>query len=132
MKNEKVLVVDDEIDMRTYFATLLESMGYRVITASDGREGFKLASEKRPVLIILDIMMPGESGIRMYERLKTDEELKHIPVLVISAIAKKTFYHSKALLSSHIGRPLPEPEGYIEKPPEPEELQDMINSIIPA
>ena len=132
MGKEHVLIVDDELDMRTYLSTLMETSGYKPIVAGDGREGLQLAREKRPNLIILDIMMPREGGIQMYRELKTDANLKDIPVIVVSAIAKKTFFHSQNLLGSYMGTPLPEPEAYIEKPPEPEELYAMTSKVLHA
>ena len=122
MKKRKVLIVDDEMDMRTYISTLLETSGYTPLVAENGQEGLQKARDLKPELIILDIMMPQESGISMYQQLKIDKELKGIPVIVVSAISKKTFFHSQGTLSSYMGEPLPEPEAYIEKPPEPEEL----------
>lgn len=132
MGKQRVLIVDDELDMRTYLSTLMETSGYKPIVAGDGTEGLQLARERRPDLIILDIMMPGKGGIQMYRELKTDANLKHIPVIVVSAIAKKTFFHSQNLLGSYMGVPLPEPEAYIEKPPEPEELYAMTRKILHA
>ena len=132
MGKQHVLIVDDELDMRTYLSTLMETSGYKPIVAGDGTEGLQLAREKRPNLIILDIMMPRKGGIQMYRELKIDANLKHIPVIVVSAIAKKTFFHSQNLLGSYMGVPLPEPEAYIEKPPEPEELYAMTRKILHA
>ena len=127
---KRILIVDDELDMRTYLSTLLETSGYTPIIAADGSEGLEKAKELKPELIILDIMMPQEGGIRMYQRLKTDNELKHIPVIMLSAIAKKTFFHSKGLLNVHGGRNLPEPEAYMEKPPEPEDLYQLAKHLM--
>ena len=128
--SSKVLIVDDELDMRTFLSTLLETNGYTPIVAMDGLEGLQKAKEVKPELIILDVMMPKESGIRMYQQLKTDNELKHIPVIMLSAIAKKTFYHSTGLLNVYLGQNLPEPEAYIEKPPEPEELFQLVKTLL--
>lgn len=128
--SRKVLIVDDELDMRTFLSTLLATGGYNPIVAGDGLEGIQKAREIKPELIILDIMMPKESGIRMYQQLKTDNDLKHIPVIMLSAIAKKTFYHSKGLLSVHPGQSLPEPEAFIEKPLEPEELLKLAKTLL--
>lgn len=126
----KILIVDDEIDMRTFLSTLLETGGYNPIVAQDGSEGIQMAREIKPQLIILDIMMPKESGIRMYQQLKTDNDLKHIPVIMLSAIAKKTFFHSKGLLGVHPGQYLPEPEAFIEKPLEPDELFKLAKTLL--
>ncbi len=127
---QKVLVVDDELDMRTFLVTLLEISGYKPIIAVDGQQGIEIARKKKPALIIMDVMMPRESGINMYRELRTDEELKSIPVIMLSALARKTFFHSQKLLDEYKGEKIPEPEAYIEKPPEAEELLEIINKIL--
>jgi len=132
MKKHRILVVDDELDMRTFLSTLLETSGYKPLVAADGQEGLKKAKEAKPHLIILDVMMPKEGGVQLYRELRTDESLKHIPVIMLSGIAKKTFFHSQNVLNAHMGRSVPEPEAYIEKPPEPEELLELAQRILGA
>jgi CheY-like chemotaxis protein len=66
----------------------------------------------------------------MYRELKTDEELKDIPVIMLSAIAKKTFFHSQQVLNTYRGQKVPEPAAYIEKPPETEELLQVLEQCI--
>ena len=127
---KRVLVVDDELDIRVFITTLLETSGFKPIPAKDGVEGMEVARQKKPALIILDIMMPQDSGVNLYRDLKTDPELKEIPVIMVSAVAKKTFLHSQKVLNEHKGEKIPEPEGYIEKPPEADELLDLINKLI--
>jgi two-component system phosphate regulon response regulator PhoB len=128
----KVLVVDDELDMRTFITTLLETNGYKPISAVDGREGLEIARRSRPALIILDVMMPKESGINMYRELKQDPALKSIPVIMLSALSRKTFFHSQKVLDEYSGEQVPEPSAYIEKPPEPDELLDAISQSLKA
>jgi CheY-like chemotaxis protein len=125
-----VLVVDDELDMRTFLTTLLETSGYKPYAADDGIKGIQVAREKRPSLIILDVMMPRESGINMYRELKNDPELKEIPVIMVSALSRKTFFHSQRVLDEYKGEKIPEPEAYIEKPPEADELLDEIVRVL--
>lgn len=127
---KKVLVVDDELDMRTFITTLLETENYRPLSAGNGKKGFEIARREKPSLIILDVMMPEESGIGMYRDLKNDPELKDIPVIMLSALAKKTFLHSQKVMDEYKGEKIPEPAAYIEKPPEPEELLQAIQSIL--
>jgi two-component system phosphate regulon response regulator PhoB len=98
---KRVLVVDDELDMRTFIMTLLETEGFKPITAEDGIKGLEVAREKKPALIILDVMMPRESGITMYREIKTDPDLKNIPVIMLSALSKKTFFHSQKVLNDY-------------------------------
>ncbi|MCA1988573.1 MAG: response regulator [Desulfarculus sp.] len=128
--SQRILVVDDEMDLRTFISTLLESNGYRVTVAENGEQGMQKVREKRPALITLDVMMPKESGIKMYRDLKTDPELKDIPVLIISGLARKTFLHSQKVLDKFKNQTVPEPDGYIEKPPEPEELMGEVRRIL--
>ena len=130
MKKKIILVVDDELDMRTFITTLLETSGYRPIVAANGEEGIRKARELKPAVIILDVMMPKEGGVQMYRQLKTDEELKGIPVIMLSAIAKKTFFHSQKMLNTYRGQMVPEPEAYIEKPPETEQLLKVLQDCV--
>ena len=126
MAKKKVLVVDDELDMRTFITTLLETNAFKPISAEDGIQGLEMARKSKPALIILDVMMPRQSGIGMYRELKSNPELKQIPVIMLSALSRKTFFHSQKVLDEYKGEKIPEPAAYIEKPPEPEELLEAI------
>ncbi len=127
---KRVLVVDDELDMRIFITTLLETSGFKALSAEDGIQGLEIARRNKPSLVILDIMMPKESGITMYRELKNDPKLKDIPVIMLSAISKKTFFHSQKILNEYKGENIPEPAAYIEKPPEPEELLEAIQNSL--
>lgn len=130
MEGKKVLIVEDEMDMRVFIKTLLETNGYKPIIAQDGQEGRQKAAAEKPDLVLLDIMMPKEGGVQFYREIKTDPSMKEIPVIVISAISKKTFLHSQKMLDAARGQSLPEPEGYIEKPPEPDKLLEEIKRVL--
>jgi two-component system phosphate regulon response regulator PhoB len=127
---KKVLVVDDDVDIRKVVSKLVEKSGYITIEAKNGVEGMGKVREDKPDLIILDILMPKESGIRMYRELKTEEALKDIPVIVLSAIPKKSFFRSQKVLDEFAGESVPEPEAYIEKPEEPQELIALMKKIL--
>jgi CheY-like chemotaxis protein len=127
---KKVLVVDDELDMRTFVTTLLETSGFKPIAAKDGAEGLEAAHHHKPAVIILDVMMPNLSGISMYRELKNDPELKDVPVIMLSALSKKTFFHSQKVLDEYRSEKIPEPAGYIEKPAEADELLEAIQNCL--
>jgi len=127
---KKVLIVDDDVDIRKVVSKLVEKSGYITIEAKNGVEGMGKVREDKPDLIILDILMPKESGVRMYRELKTEEPLKNIPVIVLSAISKKSFFRSQKVLDEFAGQSVPEPEAYIEKPEEPEELIALMKKIL--
>ncbi|MBF0524788.1 MAG: response regulator [Deltaproteobacteria bacterium] len=126
---KRILVVDDELDVRTFVSTLLETNGYRPITAENGLEALKKIRENKPDAVVMDIMMPQESGVQLYRDLKTDERLKNIPVIVVSAVAQKTFNHSQKMLDTYQGTVLPAPEVYIEKPVESDELLQILKGF---
>lgn len=128
--SKKVLIVDDEPDMRVFLTTLLETNGFKPLSAEDGRQGMEIARSRKPALIILDVMMPKESGIGMYRELKGDPDLKDIPVIMLSALSRKTFFHSQRVLDEYRGEKIPEPAAYMEKPPEPDELLEAIRKCL--
>ena len=125
-----VLIVDDELDMRIFISTLLETSGYRPILTKDGRAGILKAREIVPDLIILDVMMPGEGGVQMYRQLKTDYALMNIPVILLSGVGKKTFEHYLKMLNARSEDSIPEPSAYLEKPPEAEDLIKLTERLI--
>lgn len=127
---KKVLCVDDDPDIRLFVITVLEENGYTPLTATNGEEGLEIIKKERPDLVTLDVLMPRQSGIKMYRELKTDDSLKNIPVIILSGIARRTFLRSQEALTEFGSENVPEPEAYMEKPVEPEELADMIKKII--
>jgi len=129
----KILVVDDERDMRIFVSTVAETLGFEAIAAQDGAEALFKAGSNPPDLVILDVMMPKiEDGIQTYRQFRTDPSLSHIPIIMLSAIAEKTFLHSIKMLSPQQGSQLPEPDAYMEKPPDANELSRMISDLLPA
>lgn len=88
MKEYTVLVIDDDIWIQRIFAKTLESYGFNnVLLASDGFEGIGMAVEHRPLLIIMDILMPELSGHLCLKILKHIKTTKSIPVLMVSALS---------------------------------------------
>ena len=106
--------------------TLLETNGFTPLSAEDGEEGLTLAQREKPSLIILDIMMPKMSGIKMMQELKKDPALQGIPIIILSAISKKTFTQTYQRMGQQGNKPVYKPAAYIEKPPESEELLEAI------
>ena len=89
MDMKKVMIVEDnELNMKL-FNDLLQAQGYSTVQNSDGRDILKMVRQNRPNLIIMDVQLPGVSGIELTRMLKSDAELKEIPVLAITAFAMK-------------------------------------------
>lgn len=128
--SKKVLVVDDDPDVRLFSVTVLEENGYTPLEAEDGESGLKMIKAEKPDLVILDVLMPRQSGVRLYRELKTAKALKDVKVVILSGIAKKTFLRSQKALTEFGGAQIPEPEIYLEKPVEPDELADVIKKVL--
>ena len=127
---KKVLVVDDDPDVRLFSITVLEENGYTPLEATNGEEGMQLIRKERPDLVILDVLMPRESGIRLYRQLKTDRKLDKIPIIILSGITRRSFLRSQKALTEFGGEEVPEPKTYLEKPVEPEELAAAIEAAL--
>jgi CheY-like chemotaxis protein len=130
MEKRKVLIVDDEIDMRIFLKTLLETSGYQPLVTRDGSEGFRKAKEITPDLIILDVMMPGEGGPQTYRRLKTDQQFAEIPVIMLSGVKKDSFLHYLKMLNASTRSGIPLPTAYFEKPVNHKDLIKAIRSVL--
>ncbi len=128
--SKKVLIVDDDPDVRLFNATVVEESGYIPVEAENGEEGLKMVKEEAPDLVILDVLMPRQSGIRLYRELKTDKSLKNVKVIMLSGVAKRTFMRSQKALTEFGGEKVPDPEIYIEKPVEPEDLAAAIEKML--
>jgi twitching motility two-component system response regulator PilH len=127
---KKVLVVDDDPDVRLFNTTVLEENGFLPLEATNGEEGLRMIKTEKPDLVILDVLMPRQSGIRLYRELKTNATLKGVKVLVLSGIARKTFLRSQQALTEFGESQVPEPEFYLEKPVDADELAAAIRKAI--
>ena len=126
---KKILVVDDEPDMLTFLCTLFEDNGYLTEKATDGADAMNKVKAEKPDLISLDLLMPNETGIKMFRELRRDDETKDIPVVMITGLGKGDIPQMdfKEWIQKRTIRP---PEAYIEKPVVPEVLMGAIKSII--
>lgn len=128
--SKKVLIVDDDPDVRMFNATVVEECGHTPMEAANGEEGLNILKKDPPDLVLLDVLMPKQSGIRLYRELKTKKTLMNIPVIILSGVAKCTFVRSQKALTEFGDKPVPEPDVYLEKPVEAEELAGEIKKLI--
>jgi len=85
---KKILFIEDESALQKTFKDLLEKEGYEMLSAFDGQSGLKLAKEKKPDLILLDLILPKLHGFEVLKKLKEDQETKGIPIIVLTNLEK--------------------------------------------
>jgi CheY-like chemotaxis protein len=121
---KKILIIDDEEDVRTYLTSLLKNNGYEIAVATDGEEGFSKLSNFYPNLIILDIIMPNQTGVGFYRKLRKSEVYKDIPVIVLSGVTRYKEFFAR----DH--RSLPKPQDFVEKPFATDDLLNKVQHFI--
>jgi len=121
MEKKKILVVDDEFDLVEMLSIRLEANDFTVIKAFDGQAGLDMARTEKPVLIILDLMLPKLDGYKVCRMLKFDEKYKSIPVIIFTAKAQDT--------DKELGKEV-RADAYLTKPFEPEILLAKIKELI--
>lgn len=125
MGNEKkrvILCIEDEQEMIDLIRIILEKRGFEVKGALGGEEGLRMAKESKPDLILLDLMMPEMDGWEVYRQLKNDEELKNVPVIVVTAKSQG--------IDKVLGLYIAKVDDYISKPFGPNELVESINKVL--
>jgi two-component system phosphate regulon response regulator PhoB len=85
MSPKKVLVVDDEVHIVHVVAIKLRNNGYEAITAGDGAQAYELACAEQPDIVIADFQMPVMTGLELVEKLRTNEQTRNIPVILLTA-----------------------------------------------
>ncbi len=86
-QGQRILVVEDTADLRSYIAGILRGQGYRVLMARNGEEGFQMAQKHQPHLILTDLMMPKVSGLELIRMVRLDEGLRGTPMILLTAKA---------------------------------------------
>jgi DNA-binding response OmpR family regulator len=121
MSKGKVLIVEDDPQTVKLIKFVLEKEHYSTICAKDGEEGLRMARERRPDLIILDLMLPEMDGYQVCETLKSDSNTKEIPVIVLTALDTGADFE-KALEKKA--------DWYITKPFDSQHLLKRVNYLI--
>lgn len=122
MEEKKVLCIEDEPEMIDLIQLILERRGFKVVGAVGGREGIEALQREKPDLVLLDIMMPEVDGWEVFRFIKSNDELKDIPVLVVTAKAQS--------IDKILGLYIAKVDGYITKPFGPRELVESVERIL--
>lgn len=118
---KKILMVDDQPFILLMGQEILERCGFTVVTAKDGVEGIELAKIHQPDIIILDVEMPRMNGFETCRRLRQDETLKHIPIIMLTSRTEAKYMEKGFQAGANL---------YIGKPFNETKLMAVINSVV--
>ncbi len=116
-----ILVVDDVLDSLVMISLTLQNMGFRILTADNGRSAIEVARLARPDLILMDIHMPELDGLAATRHIRENVELQKIPVVALTAFSTEGF--QKAAFDAGL-------DGYLNKPVDFDRLTKLINSLL--
>ena len=122
-QSDQILVADDSVTIRTMVSSRLERAGYNVVTATRGDDALRLVQESRPRLVLLDVEMPGLDGVEVARRIRADETLAGISIVLLTSLSEP----------SEVARGLAAgANAYLTKPFSPQDLQTQVEQLIGA
>lgn len=121
MQKPKIVLIEDEEDIAALIKLQAEISGYKLIIEADGINGFRTIEKEKPDLVILDIMLPGQSGLDVCRKIKTHPELKKIPVIMLSAKSEEL----DVVLGLELGA-----DDYVSKPFSPKILFSRVRAVL--
>lgn len=121
MYKPTILLIEDEEDIASLIKLQGEMSGYKVHVEVDGLNGLLAVKREKPDLVILDLMLPGQSGLDVCRKMKNDEELKDIPVIMISAKSEEI----DVVLGLELGA-----DDYVTKPFSPKVLFSRVRAVL--
>ena len=127
--SKKIMIIDDDIDLVEAMRITLETDDYEVIDAQEGQKGLEILKREKPDLLILDVMMGTlDEGFHIAYQIRSDEEIKDIPILMITAVGAQTGFEFDKQRDEDF---LPVNE-FIEKPVNPQVLLDTVKRNLPV
>ena len=119
---KKILIIDDEEDMRLYLQTLFRKAGYETLTAVNGDDALARLDAAAPDLITLDILMPMKSGLSAYEAIRSGDKSRNVPIIVVSGVTNNSqFFSHDASGATTV---------FADKPINPEALLEQVRGLL--
>lgn len=121
MHKPKLLLIEDEEDIASLIKLQAEIAGYKMFVETDGLNGLRAIEKEKPELVVLDIMLPGLNGLDVCRKVKNNPELKHIPIILVSAKSEEL----DVVLGLELGA-----DDYVTKPFSPKVLFSRIKAVM--
>lgn len=127
MSKRTAVVIDDETDVTSYLTSILETHDFEVRSANDARSGELLIRERTPDIVLIDLMMPGRSGVQLFGKLRGDAATRDIPIVMVTGIGSQTGMDWGKTVDQLKAR---RPDGFVEKPIDPERLVKVVLAVL--
>lgn len=123
MSNDKTIVVaDDDVKVIILVEKILTRLGYRVLSADNGKKALELVKQEKPVLLISDILQPGIDGVELCQSLKEDPQLEETKIILMSGVYGQTSFKRELMGAA--------PDGFIEKPLQVQQLENLVEKTL--
>ncbi len=116
-----ILIVEDDPSSRRLLEYILKKADYEVISASNGLAGLRKAREEKPDMVILDIMLPGIDGYEVCDRLRSEEETAHLPIMMLSSKVREIDKETGLKIGA---------DDYLAKPASPSVILQKVKAIL--
>jgi DNA-binding response OmpR family regulator len=116
-----VVVADDSRTIVAMVSSRLERAGYTVVTAANGEEALRLVQERSPVVVVLDVEMPGLDGLEVTRRLRANEATRELPIILLTAHGDEAAFAAGLAAGA---------TDYITKPFSPQELEERVERVL--
>ena len=127
MTRKTAVVIDDEVDITSYLTSILETNDFEVRAANDAKSGEVLIRERLPDVVLIDLMMPGRSGVQLLGKLRGDEKTRDIPIVMVTGIGSQTGMDWNKTVDQLKAR---RPDGFVEKPIDPARLMKVVTTVL--
>ncbi|MFC2171315.1 response regulator [Acidobacteriota bacterium] len=130
METKRILVIDDEPDVLMYLTLALKDNGYDPIPANSAAMGLELLKAKKIDLVCLDVLMPRQTGITLYQTIREAPELKDIPVVIVTGLTVSPDGNGNIFLEGRSQLSIKKPDGIIEKPVDLSRFLETIQALL--
>lgn len=129
VEKKKIFVLGDEPEMQIFLCNLLHTRGFQPVIAESDADALQSVIDEDPALIIIDVIKYRDSKTWLYRSLKAHERLKNIPVIMLSNIDRRIFFHYHKFKPFPASGAIPEPDAFLIKPPEADELLQLVDVL---
>jgi len=128
-QKKRILIIDADADVRLFLSNLLNANAYDCVGVGSIQGARMMAGELNPDMIIMDAMMEGDAGIDLFVEFKCRDCFCEKPVLMLATLDWRTLTLLQKMKDAAVGRRIPEPEAYLKKPLEAEEVLQLVSQL---